>query len=51
MPSKYWVNDDAVAEARQMIDSKQYDIEASWPDAAPSTTGDLLDHLDEVSSD
>lgn len=32
----YRVNDDAVAKARQMIDANQYDLHASWSDAAPS---------------
>lgn len=33
----YRVNDDAVAKARKMIDAGQYDTQASWSDAAPST--------------
>jgi hypothetical protein len=33
----YRVNEDGVAKARQMIDSGQYDTQASWSDAAPST--------------
>ena len=37
MASKYRVNDAGVAKARQMIDSKQYDLESEWGDAAPST--------------
>ena len=37
MASKYQVNDDGVAKARQMIDSNQYDLETEWGDAAPST--------------
>ena len=32
----YRVNDDAVAKARKMIDSGQYDTQASWSEAAPS---------------
>lgn len=35
--SKYKVNDAAVAKARKMIDSNQYDAESDWSDAAPST--------------
>lgn len=34
--AKYRVNQDGVAKARQMIDSRQYDVETSWSDAAPS---------------
>ncbi|MCO8128082.1 hypothetical protein NHL50_12785 [Acidimicrobiia bacterium EGI L10123] len=37
MASKYRVNDDGVAKARQMIDSNQYDLETEWGDAAPSS--------------
>lgn len=37
MASKYRVNDDGVAKARQMIDSNQYDLDTAWNDAAPST--------------
>tara|TARA_R100000306_G_scaffold53153_1_gene49901 strand:+ start:118 stop:471 length:354 start_codon:yes stop_codon:yes gene_type:complete len=37
MASKYRVNDDGVAKARQMIDSNQYDLDTEWGDAAPST--------------
>ena len=33
----YRVNDAAVTKARQMIDSHQYDLDAPWEDAAPST--------------
>lgn len=36
MASKYRVNDDGVAKARQMIDSSQYDTSADWSDALPS---------------
>ncbi len=34
--TKYRVNDDGVAKARQMIDAKQYDLHTEWSDAAPS---------------
>ena len=37
MASKYRVNRDGVAKARRMIDSHQYDTEASWSDAMPSS--------------
>lgn len=37
MASKYRVNDDGVAKARQMIDSHQYDLDTEWGQAAPST--------------
>lgn len=37
MASKYRVNDDGVAKARQMIDSNQYDLETEWGEAAPSS--------------
>lgn len=37
MASKYRVNDDGVAKARSMIESNQYDLDAEWGDAAPST--------------
>lgn len=37
MASKYRVNDDGVAKARQMIDSNQYDLDSEWGDAAPTT--------------
>ena len=37
MASKYRVNDDGVAKAREMIDSHQYDLDTEWDDAAPST--------------
>lgn len=37
MTTKYRVNQDGVAKARQMIDSNQYDLETPWSDAAPST--------------
>lgn len=35
--TKYRVNDAGVAKARQMIDANQYDVDAEWSDAAPST--------------
>ena len=37
MASTYRVNDDAVAKARALIDSNQYDLDSEWDDAAPST--------------
>lgn len=37
MATKYQINDRGVAKARQMIDSRQYDIDTAWSDAAPST--------------
>lgn len=37
MASKYKVNDDGVAKARQMIDSNQYDLDTEWDEAQPST--------------
>ncbi len=37
MASKYRVNDDGVAKAREMIDSHQYDVDTEWDEAAPST--------------
>lgn len=37
MASKYRVNDDGVAKARQMIDSNQYDVDTEWDEAAPKT--------------
>lgn len=37
MPTTYSVNTPAVAKARQMIDSRQYDIDTPWSDGAPST--------------
>lgn len=36
MPT-YRVNDDAVAQARQLIDDGKVDTETEWSDAAPST--------------
>lgn len=32
----YRLNDEGVAKARRMIDARQYDLETSWSDAAPS---------------
>ena len=37
MASKYRVNNDGVAKAREMIDSNQYDLDTEWDEAAPST--------------
>ena len=37
MTSKYDVNEDAVAKARQLIDSGRYDTATDWSDASPST--------------
>lgn len=37
MASKYRVNDDGVAKARDLIDANQYDLDTEWDDAAPST--------------
>lgn len=36
MATTYAVNDAGVAKARQMIDSRQYDLETEWSDASPS---------------
>lgn len=43
--TKYKVNDDGVAKARQMIDANQYDLQTEWGEAAPSTedSNDFLD--------
>lgn len=35
--SKYRVNDEAVAQARSLIDDGEFDTETDWSDAAPST--------------
>ena len=37
MATTYTVNDQGVAKARHLIDSRQYDISTEWSDAAPST--------------
>ncbi|HET9732732.1 MAG TPA: hypothetical protein VFP54_08670 [Acidimicrobiales bacterium] len=34
--SKYEINGEGVAKARAMIDARQYELEKSWSDAAPS---------------
>mgnify|MGYP000099830024 CR=1 FL=1 len=37
MATTYAVNDAGVSKARQMIDSRQYDLETEWSDASPTT--------------
>lgn len=37
MATEYDVNDDAMAQARKLIDDGQVDRETEWSDAAPST--------------
>ncbi|MDA8295452.1 MAG: hypothetical protein M0004_02480 [Actinomycetota bacterium] len=37
--SKYQVNQDGVAKARQMIESHHYDLDTPWSDGAPSAEG------------
>ena len=37
MSTTYRVNEAGVAKARQMIDSRQYDITSAWSDALPGT--------------